>query len=257
MDYLLICASALVASGLTLFSGFGLGTLLMPAFALFFPVDVAVALTAVVHLFNNLFKLAMLGKHADRAAVLRFGLPAIAAAFLGARALVWLSEMEPVATYQLFSRDVQVMPVKLVVAVLMVAFALFELVPAFEKVSFEKRYLPLGGVVSGFFGGLSGHQGALRSAFLVRCGMSRERFIATGVVIACLVDASRISVYGARFLTAGVSANAPLLLAATISAFSGAFIGNRLVKKVTMRAMQIIVSVMLLGIATALGAGIL
>ena len=27
---------------------------------------------------------------------------------------------------------------------------------------FDRRYLPLGGLLSGFFGGLSGHQGALR-----------------------------------------------------------------------------------------------
>ena len=49
----------LVAFGvslLTLFSGFGLGTLLLPAFAVFFPIEVAVASTAIVHAANNLFK---------------------------------------------------------------------------------------------------------------------------------------------------------------------------------------------------------
>jgi hypothetical protein len=51
MSYLIICVVAFAVSGLTLFSGFGLGTLLMPAFALFFPV--AVAATAVVHLANE------------------------------------------------------------------------------------------------------------------------------------------------------------------------------------------------------------
>jgi hypothetical protein len=44
-----ICAAAFAASGLTLFAGFGLGTLLMPVVALFFPVDVAIAITALVH----------------------------------------------------------------------------------------------------------------------------------------------------------------------------------------------------------------
>ena len=39
MEYLVVCTVALVVSGLTLFSGFGLGTVLMPALALFFPVD--------------------------------------------------------------------------------------------------------------------------------------------------------------------------------------------------------------------------
>jgi len=53
MDYVFIALVAVVVAALTLFSGFGLGTVLMPAFALFFPVPVAA--TAVVHLANNLF----------------------------------------------------------------------------------------------------------------------------------------------------------------------------------------------------------
>ena len=62
MSYLIICTVALAVSGLTLFSGFGLGTLLMPAFAIFFPVEVAVAATAIVHLANNIFKAGLFGE---------------------------------------------------------------------------------------------------------------------------------------------------------------------------------------------------
>ena len=57
MDILVVALVAFFASSLTLFSGFGLGTILMPAFALMMPVEVAIAATAVVHLANNLFKL--------------------------------------------------------------------------------------------------------------------------------------------------------------------------------------------------------
>jgi hypothetical protein len=73
MSYLIICSVALIASGLTFFSGFGLGTLLFPAFAVFFAVERAVALTAVVHFLNGLFKLFLLWRHIDRAVVVRFG----------------------------------------------------------------------------------------------------------------------------------------------------------------------------------------
>ena len=71
MEYVLIPMVALLASGLTLFSGFGLGTLLMPAFALFFSVDVAIAMTAIVHFMNNMFKLALLGRKAEWIRVLK------------------------------------------------------------------------------------------------------------------------------------------------------------------------------------------
>ena len=60
--YLATGAAALAASMISLFSGFGLATLVMPVFAVFFPIPVAVASTAVVHVLNNLFKLVLLGK---------------------------------------------------------------------------------------------------------------------------------------------------------------------------------------------------
>jgi uncharacterized protein len=257
MEYLVICLAAVAASGLTLFSGFGLGTLLMPVFALFFPIGTAIALTAIVHFLNNLFKLALLGRFADRSVVLRFGVPAILASVLGAKLLLILSGLDPILVYALFGKQLQVTPVKLVIAVLMVLFAAAELSPGIAGVSFDKRLLPLGGVLSGFFGGLSGNQGALRSPFLLRSGLTREGFIATGVVIACLVDFSRVTVYGSHFYAAGGKENLPLLVAATVSAFIGAFMGSRFMKKVTMRSIQVLVSIMLFGIALGLGAGVI
>ena len=141
---------------------------------------------------------------------------------------------------------------KLVIGTLMVVFALVELRSGQGGRGFDRRYLPVGGLVSGFFGGLSGHQGAMRSAFLIRAGLSKEAFIATGVVIACLIDVSRLSVYAAH-VQARVT---PTLLAvATLAAFTGAFAGNRLMRKVTLRTVQTVVAVMLVVIGVALAAG--
>lgn len=257
MSYVIICAVALFASGLTFFSGFGLGTLLLPAFSLFFPVREAVALTAVVHALNNVFKLFLVGRHANRKVLLTFGLPAIAASFAGAALLLWLSAIPPVGSYEAFGRLWHVMPVKLVIGFLLLVFAAIEVVPTFAALTFGPRYMALGGLLSGFFGGLSGMQGALRSAFLVRAGLSKEAFIATGVVIACLIDAARIGVY----LKSGAFSNGDrdywLLAAAVLSAFIGAILGNRYLKKLTMRGIQRLVAAMLAALAIGLMAGLL
>ena len=101
MEYAVVCAVALVASALTLFSGFGLGTLLLPAFALVFPVEIAVSATAVVHLANNLFKLALVGRHARPGIVIRFGLPAVVAAGAGAWVLARLTGLPSIVEYDL------------------------------------------------------------------------------------------------------------------------------------------------------------
>jgi uncharacterized membrane protein YfcA len=257
MSYLIICTVALLASALTFFSGFGLGTLLLPAFALFFPIEQAVALTAVVHFLNGLFKLGLTGRHADRQAVVRFGLPAIVMSFLGAWVLVWLAGFAPVFSYSAFGRLVSVTPVKLIVGLLLLLFASLELLPRFRNLSFGAQYMPLGGVLSGFFGGLSGMQGALRSAFLSRAGLSKEAFIATGVVIACLIDFARLTIYSTTLARESAHFNYGLLAAAVLAAFVGAVLGNNYLKKMTMPGIQRIVAVMLFMVALGLMSGLL
>jgi uncharacterized membrane protein YfcA len=257
LPYLLPALAAFFTAGLTFFSGFGLGTVLLPVFALFFPLEVAIGLTAVVHLANNLFKLALVGKYAKIAVVLRFGLPALAAAFLGAEVLLRLSHLPPLITYYLFGHALQVAPLKLVVAILVVVFALLEGHPAFSGLTLPPGYLPVGGVLSGFFGGLSGHQGALRSVFLLRCGLAKEAFISTGVVIACLVDASRLAVYAEGFPPHLIRDNAGPLMAAMLAALLGSVLGRRLLTRVTMRFVQFLVAALLLLVALGLASGII
>ncbi len=255
MELIVIALVSFVASGLTLFSGFGLGTILTPVFALFFPVDVAIALTAVVHLANNFFKLVLLGKFADKDVVVRFGVPAILSAMAGAWLLSQLTTLPALLSYNAFGKQFVVTPVKFFIALLMLLFAWIEFSSLAEKVTFDKNYLPLGGVLSGFFGGLSGNQGALRSAFLIRCNLEKQAFIATGVLIACLIDISRLLFYRERFTYALVSENLWTLVAAILAAFLGVFIGARLVEKITMKAVQLAVAVGLVVIALLLGSG--
>ncbi len=257
MEYFIISVVALFTSGLTLLSGFGLGSLLLPAFAIFFPAEIAVAMTAIVHLANNLFKLTLLGKYANKSVVLKFGIPAIFAAYLGANALLWLADMQPIYVYELFQKEFRVMPVNLTIGLMIILFAIVELTPGFNNFSLDENYLPFGGLLSGFFGGLSGHQGSIRTIFLLRTGLSKEPFIATGVVIACLIDVSRLFVYRHRFTAANFDDNWMLLITATLAAFIGAVIGRQLMKKVTMRGIQILISILLFFLAIALCMGLI
>lgn len=256
VEYLLVCLTALAASALTLFSGFGLGTILFPAFALFFPPDVAIAQTALVHFANNLFKLSLFWRKADLKTSLMFGIPAMAAALAGAGLLSWLTGLPALFSYQAFGHQHQVSVLKLCLAGLMAFFALAEL-----KGDIKKRPLAgglvLGGLVSGFFGGLSGHQGAFRSAYLLKAGLAKEAFIATGVVLACLVDFSRLSVYAGNMLRPEVTGEIGLVIAATLAAFAGAWFGKRLIKKVTMETVRLAVAGMMLLIAAGLASGLL
>ena len=261
LQFLIVAATAFLAAGLTMYSGFGLGTLMLPVFALFFPVEMAVVATALVHGANNVFKVSLLGRHADRDVVLRFGIAAVAAAVLGALALGWLAQSETEMVIEVNEREwFRITPVKLFVGLLMIGFALFELLPRFRKLEFDRRYLPLGGLLSGFFGGLSGHQGALRSAFLAKAGLTTERFVGNNAVIGFLVDLTRISVYVGLFAVAGGAADLsawPLVITGSLAAFCGVLLGKRHLHKVTMRSVQTLVGVLLFGVGLALLSGVL
>lgn len=257
MEYILIPIVALLASALTFFSGFGLGTLLLPAFALFFPVDVAIALTAIVHFLNNGFKYFIVQKNINWKIALQFGLPALVFSFIGAFLLDKITHTDILTEYTLNGKVFQISLMKIVVAILLIFFALFELVPKLKNLQFPEKYLPVGGILSGFFGGLSGHQGALRSAFLIKIGLSKEAFIATGVVIACMIDMSRMSVYFNNISKVETALNYQLVAIATLAAFIGVFFGNKLVKKITINAVQKIVAIMIIIFAIVLGFGII
>jgi len=255
METVIISLAAFLVAILTFFSGFGLGTILTPVFMIFFPVDLAIALTGVVHFFNNLFKLLLVGRQADRQVLIRFGIPAVIAAFFGSWLLLNITDLEPLYTYQMFGRTFQVFPVKFIVSVLLIIFACIDLIPYFNKLQFGKDKLPIGGAMSGFFGGLSGNQGALRTAFLIKAGLSKEAFVATAAVVSTFVDFTRLSVYATRFSKAGLIDNLPLVACATLSAIVGAYIGNKLLKKVTLRFLQVTIAVLLIIVSIALGAG--
>lgn len=259
LDHLLVASVAFGASLLTFFSGFGLGTLLMPMFALLFPLPLAVAATAVVHLANNLFKAGLIGRHADRRVALRFGLPAVAAAFAGAAVLSALGEGPPLARIDIAGATLEPSILGMVLGTTIVAFAVVEWHPRLATLSVAPRWMPVGGLVAGFFGGLSGHQGALRSMFLIRAGLSKEAFVATGVLVAIGVDLARLAVYG----TGGIAALArsepqvgALVATATLAAFAGAWLGSRLLAKVTLAGIQRIVALFLVLVGLGLAAGL-
>lgn len=255
MTTLIIAVIAFVVAILTFFSGFGLGTILLPVFVIFFPVDVAIALTGVVHFFNNIFKLILVGQRADRSVFIRFGIPAIIAAFLGAVVLLQLTDLAPLFSYTLMDQTFDVYPITFTIAILLIVFGVLDLIPALDKLEFGKDKLPIGGFLSGFFGGLSGHQGALRSAFLIKAGLSKDAFIGTAVVISSLVDFTRLGVYATRMSKSGLIDNWSLVTIVTLSAIAGAYIGNIVLKKITLKFIKITVGIMLMIIGVALGAG--
>lgn len=257
MTYLIVCSVAGLAALLTFFSGFGLGTLLLPAFALFFPVEQAVALTAIVHFLNGIFKLALVHRHINTGVALRFGLPAALGALAGAWLLVRIAESGFRIEYTLFGHAVAISPAQLIIGVLLLAFAIAELRSSAGRQGFPQQYQIPGGLLCGFFGGLAGLQGALRSAFLLNAGLDKAAYVATGAAVAFFIDLARLSMYAGLIARHHAGFDYLLLGAAVFAALIGSVIGKHFLHKATMPGIRKLVAVLLFAVALGLITGLL
>ena len=99
----------------------------------------------------------------------------------------------------------------------------------------------LGGFGSGFMGGLSGHQGALRAMFLKRRLTDKMSYAAEQLVYALCVDLSRIPVY--LFFNGGdIVQHIQITALLSFCAILGAKSGKRFLEKAKTKSIQVGIS---------------
>lgn len=224
----LFLACALGAEVIGTMAGFGAATILTPVAALFLDMKTAIAMVACFHLFGNASRLWFFGRAVDWRMWLQFGLTGILFSLLGAG-----------VTTRLTSASVEM----LFGAFLLAYVGASLLIP--ERTRLPKRAATLlgGGVVSGFIAGLLGTGGAARSVCLMAFGMPQDVYIGTSAAIALVVDATRIPVY----LAGGLIPRdlVPVLASLVIVAWTGTWIGQRLVRRLSTAVFRRFVLVML------------
>jgi hypothetical protein len=241
-----VAVVSFIAALLTFFSGFGLGTLLLPAFALFFPVEFAVFGAALVHVANTLFKWSMTHRYLPWKQLKWFLLAAIPASAAGAYGVGLLPNI-PFYTFYRTNGIAEVTVFDVLVSLVLLALVVNAFISS-DKAGPTHFSIPqwVGGLISGFLGGLTGMQGAVRSAFLHHLSLSKEAFVAAGTLVALCVDLVRIPVYMTQqdFQGAFVALRDPLF-AGIAAAILGSYIGRKLLSKITNRVFTIIVGIML------------
>jgi uncharacterized protein len=184
--------------------GFGIGSMMTPLLAVRFGTTTAVALVTLPHATATAVRCWRLRAHVDRRVLVRFGLLSAAGALAGA--LIY-TRLGPGTLTRVLG------------GLLLTGWA--------------SRWQPHGpvvalfGFVSGFFGGIAGNQGGLRSAALTAFGLSPLGFVATATATGLLVDAARTPVYvwhsGPLLLTLW----APIIVA-TVGVLIGTIVGERM-----------------------------
>ena len=227
-----VCAT--VAGAVAAVSGFGIGSLLTPLIALQAGTKTAVAAVSVPHLIGTGLRFWALRGSLDRRVFWRFGLTSAAGGLAGA--LLNARASSPALT--------------IVFGSLLVFAGAAQITGSAQRWRFHGSVAWIAGALSGFFGGLVGNQGGIRSAALLGFDLPKERFVATATAIALMVDAARMPVYLAAE-RAQVAAIWPLVVISVLGVVGGTLAGQRVLMIVPERRFKQIVGaiILLLGIA--------
>ena len=103
----------------------------------------------------------------------------------------------------------------------------------------------LGGALSGFFGGLVGNQGGIRTAAMLGFEVDKRQFVATTTAVALLIDLARVPVY-AVVETAALARLWQTIAIAAAGVIVGTLFGETLLARVPEKKFRFVIGVLLL-----------
>lgn len=159
--------------------GFGIGSFVTPMLTLKVGIGVAVASVSIVHFLGTITRFLFWKKYINKKILLSFGLTSAVGGLIGA------------LLHNVFYNNV----LTIIFGCLLVFAGTMELTGLSEKIRFSGILAWIAGGFSGFFGGLVGNQGGIRSASMLGFNLKQKEFVATATGIALMVDIARVPVY--------------------------------------------------------------
>lgn len=228
MEIIYIALLTVIAATVGTVTGFGTSTIMIPVLVIFFPPVQAIFLVAIIHMFGDVWKVGLFRKGLDLRLIALFGATGIVASYIGA--LLSLGSNE-----QLLLRFL---------GVFLASYALFLMFKTRFKVPTGNATAVSGGVLSGFFAGMFGIGGAIRSMFLSAFDLPKAVYVATIGAIGIIVDSTRIITYFVK----GAKLPTELwwgLLVFIPASFAGAQIAKRVVDRIPQEKFRMVVAAFL------------
>ena len=240
MFELLVFSAAAFGGAVASVAGFGIGSLLTPAIAIATGTKLAVAAVAVPHAIGTSIRLWRFRREVDWKIVRTFGITSAAGGLTGALLNTWAA-----------SRALE-----FVFGALLVLAGISQITGYATRLRLRGTIAWLGGALSGFFGGLVGNQGGIRTAAMLGFEVDKRQFVATTTAVALLIDLARVPVYLA-VESAQLARLWPTIAIATIGVIAGTLLGEKLLARVPQQRFRTVVGVLLLllGLSFIVSAG--
>lgn len=217
MEIPLILSLVIIASTIGTMTGFGTSTIMVPVLLNFYALPETLLFVGIIHWFGNVWKLILFRKGFQWKLILSFGVPGIAATYLGASLVFSISST-------ILSR---------ILGTFLICYVVYLFLRSSFKIKPSLSTGACGGAISGFLAGIFGIGGAVRGLFLTTFDLPKEVYIATAGAIALFIDTTRLTTYlqkGARL--------EELLLWGLLLFVPASFLGARIAKQVVEKIPQ-------------------
>lgn len=228
MEILAIALLTLVSSAIGTIMGFGTSTIMVPVLVLFFPPVTAIFLVTIIHWFSDLWKVILFKKGFNLRLVALLGITGVVTGYGGAALSL---AVDPTILLR-------------ALGVFLSLYALFLLLRPSFTIPARPSVAVAGGAVSGFFAGVFGVGGAVRSVVLTAFNLPKEVYVATAGAIGILVDSTRIITYLASGVSLPERLTWGLLIFIPVS-FVGAYTAKGLVNRISQERFRVIVALFL------------
>lgn len=229
MEILAIALLTFVAGAIGTITGFGTSTIMVPILALFFPPVTAIFLVTIIHWFGDLWKVLLFKKGFNVRLIAILGISGIIAGYGGS---VLSLEIDPTILLR-------------ALGIFLALYAFFLLLRPSFSVPARPSVAVVGGAVSGFFAGVFGVGGVMRSAVLNAFNLPKEVYIATAGAIGILVDSTRLITYVASGVSLPERLAWGLLIFIPVSLI-GAFAAKGVVDRIPQERFRIVIALFFL-----------
>jgi uncharacterized membrane protein YfcA len=210
-------------------AGFGIGSLLTPAIAVVTGAKLAVAAVSIPHAVGTSIRFWRLRHAVDWTIVRSFGLTSVAGGIAG-------------ALLHTFSTS---RTLAIVFGSLLVLAGASQITGVATRWRLRGSLAWIGGALSGFFGGLVGNQGGIRTAAMLGFEVDKRQFVATTTAVALLIDAARVPIY-LMVEAQELSRLAVMIIIAAAGVVLGTLFGEKLLARVPEDRFRMVVATLLL-----------
>lgn len=232
---LVVLLASVLAGAIAGISGFGIGSILTPLLAFQTGTKIAVALVSIPHVIATAARFWGLRHALDRRVFLHFGILSAVGGLLGA----------------LLNGRANSPALAIVFGCLLMFAGISGLAGWTQRMRFGRKTAWVAGALSGFFGGLVGNQGGIRSAALLGFGIPKESLVATATAIGLVVDAARMPVYVVNY-PYEIASHSVLISIAIVGVLIGTFWGVRVLRRIPERLFRRLLSVLILMLGIAM-----